>query len=187
MTAILSILARIAPYLIAAFVGAGAAHYLDANHYGAEIATVQRDLADEKEAHGADMEAMTAKAADAARAALAAQQQKERDVAALDAKYSKERNDAKAENDALRAAVADGSLRLRFAVTSCTATSSAGSGGVLAPGAAASVDPGTAGTAELDRRDTDRLFSIASRGDAEITKLRAAQEYIKTACVVQPK
>jgi hypothetical protein len=58
---------------------------------------------------------------------------------------------------------------------------------VLAPGAAASVDPGTAGTAELDRRDTDRLFSIASRGDTEITKLRAAQEYIKTVCVVQPK
>ncbi len=56
-------------------------------------------------------------------------QMRQRDVAALDAKYTKELADAKAENDALRDDVAAGRRRLRIkavcqSVREATATSS---------------------------------------------------------------
>ncbi|GJH00198.1 lysis system i-spanin subunit Rz [Paraburkholderia terrae] len=187
MTAILSILGRLAPYLIAAAVGAAGAHYLDANHYGAELSAAQRDLAKETAAHAEDLKAVNDTAQRALQAAVAWKEKYERDVAALDAKYTKERNDAQVQMGALRAAVADGSLRLRFAVSSCTAASAGSGSGVSATGAAAGLDHGSAGTAELDGRATNQLFSITGRGDGEIMKLRAAQEYITKVCVVQPK
>jgi hypothetical protein len=187
MSAILSLIARLAPYLIAAAVGAAGTHFLDANYYGAELSAAQRDLAKETAAHAEDMKAVNDTAQRALQAAVAWKEKYEHDVAELDAKYTKERNDAQVQMGALRAAVADGSLRLRFAVSSCTAASAAGSGGVLAPGAAPGLDHGSAGTAELDGRATNQLLSITARGDGEITKLRAAQEYITKVCVVQSK
>ena len=187
MSAILSILARLAPYLIAAAVGAAGAHFLDANYYGAELSAAQRDLAKETSAHVEDMKAVNDTAQRALQAAVAWKEKYEHDVAALDAKYTKERNDAQIQMGALRAAVADGSLRLRFAVSSCTAASAGSGSGMPAPGAAPGLDHGSAGTAELDGRDTNRLFDIARRGDGEIIKLRAAQEYIQKVCVVQSK
>ena len=48
-----------------------------------------------------------------ANAAITDMQMRQRDVAALDAKYTKELADAKAENDALRSDVAAGRRRLR--------------------------------------------------------------------------
>ena len=179
MSAILSILARLLPFIGAALIGAAATHYVDVEHYGAEIA---KEVAD----HAEDLRKSADIAARAASVATALQQKYERDVAALDVKYTKERDDAKAKNDALRAAVADGSLRLRFAVTSCTATSAAGSGDVRTTGAAPGVASDSASYAELDRRATGQVFDNTERGDREITKLRAAQEYIRTVCVVQP-
>ena len=49
-----------------------------------------------------------------ANAAITDMQMRQRDVAALDAKYTKELADAKAENDALRDDVAAGRRRLRI-------------------------------------------------------------------------
>jgi hypothetical protein len=180
MSAVLSILARIAPYLIAMVIGASGMHYVEAPRYSAAVAK-------EVAAHAADMQAVNATTERALQAAIAWKQKYEQDVAALDAKYTKERNDAQVQMGALRAAVADGSLRLRFAVSSCTPAGAGGGGGVRAPGAAPGVDYGSAGTAELDGRATNRLLDITGRGDGEITKLRAAQEYIQKVCVVQPK
>ncbi|WP_075583588.1 lysis system i-spanin subunit Rz [Caballeronia zhejiangensis] len=152
-------------------------HYVEAPRYGAEIAK-------EVAAHAQDLAAANDTTQRALQAAVAWKQKRDEDVAALDAKYTKERNDAKVENDALRAAVADGSLRLRFAVSSCT--SGAGSGGNVSDAAsAAGMDHGSA-WAELDGGATNKLFGITERGDREITKLRAAQDYIRTVCVVQP-
>ena len=51
-----------------------------------------------------------------ANAAITDMQMRQRDVAALDAKYTKELADAKAENDALRDDVAAGRRRLHIAV-----------------------------------------------------------------------
>ena len=61
-------------------------------------------------------------------------QMRQRDVAALDAKYTKELADAKAENDALRDDVAAGRRRLHIvkqSVSQCGATTA--SGGITQP------------------------------------------------------
>ena len=54
-----------------------------------------------------------------ANAAITDMQMRQRDVAALDAKYTKELADAKAENDALRDDVAAGRRRLRIVMVVC--------------------------------------------------------------------
>ncbi len=59
-----------------------------------------------------------------ANAAITDMQMRQRDVAALDAKYTKELADAKAENDALRDDDA-GRRRLRMVVVGCTSSQSA--------------------------------------------------------------
>ena len=59
-------------------------------------------------------------------AAITDMQMRQRDVAALDAKYTKELADAKAENDALRDDVAAGRRRLsKQSVSQCEATTPA--------------------------------------------------------------
>ena len=57
-------------------------------------------------------------------------QMRQRDVAALDAKYTKELADAKAENDALRDDVAAGRRRLHIqqSASQCEATTASGCG-----------------------------------------------------------
>ena len=57
-----------------------------------------------------------------ANAAITDMQMRQRDVAALDAKYTKELADAKAENDALRDDVAAGRRRLHISSLSVSAT-----------------------------------------------------------------
>ena len=54
-----------------------------------------------------------------ANAAITDMQMRQRDVAALDAKYTKELADAKAENDALRDDVAAGRRRLHIVKAVC--------------------------------------------------------------------
>ena len=54
-----------------------------------------------------------------ANAAITDMQMRQRDVAALDAKYTKELADAKAENDALRDDVAAGRRRLQYQKAVC--------------------------------------------------------------------
>ena len=54
-----------------------------------------------------------------ANAAITDMQMRQRDVAALDAKYTKELADAKAENDALRDDVAAGRRRLHIVLVVC--------------------------------------------------------------------
>ena len=56
-----------------------------------------------------------------ANAAITDMQMRQRDVAALDAKYTKELADAKAENDALRDDVAAGRRRLHISSSSVSA------------------------------------------------------------------
>ncbi|EHI1800530.1 TPA: lysis protein [Salmonella enterica subsp. enterica] len=96
-----------------------------------------------------------------------------RDVAALDAKYTKELADAKAENDALRDDVAAGRRRL-FVNATCPAMP-AGK---------------TASTSGVDNAASATLTANAERnywrlrdGIATVTKqLEGAQDYIRTQC-----
>ncbi|ELO7513064.1 lysis protein [Escherichia coli] len=100
-------------------------------------------------------------------------QQRQRDVAALDAKYSRELADARAENETLRADVAAGRKRLRINAT-CSGT-------VREAPTTSGVDnatgPRLADTAEWD------YFILRERLMTMQKQLEGAQEYISTQCL----
>ncbi|HDC2544453.1 TPA: lysis protein [Salmonella enterica] len=100
-------------------------------------------------------------------------QTRQRDVAALDAKYTKELADAKAENDALRDDVAAGRRRLLVNAT-CPAVSAGKST------SAARVDnaarPRLADSAQRD------YFTLKERVTTMQKQLEGAQTYIRTQC-----
>ncbi|EAO0751690.1 lysis protein [Salmonella enterica] len=99
---------------------------------------------------------------------------RQRDVAALDARYTKELADAKAENDALRDDVAAGRRRLLVNAT-CPAMPTGKST------SAASVDnaarPRLADSAQRD------YFTLKERVTTMQKQLEGAQDYIRTQCL----
>ncbi|EOJ5250174.1 lysis protein [Escherichia coli] len=100
-------------------------------------------------------------------------QQRQRDVAALDARYSRELADARAENETLRADVAAGRKRLRINAT-CQgpvreATSTARVGNATGPRLADTV--------------TRDYFTLRERLMTLQKQLEGAQEYIRTQCL----
>ena len=107
-----------------------------------------------------------------ANATITDMQQRQRDVAALDARYTKELADARAENETLRADVAAGRKRLRVNAT-CPGT-------VREATDTSSVDnatgPRLADTAERD------YFILRERLMTMQKQLEGAQEYIRTQC-----
>lgn len=106
-----------------------------------------------------------------AKAAITDMQTRQRDVAALDAKYTKELADANAENNRLRADVVAGKRRLQIAAT-CSKDETTGASG-LADGSS----PRLTADAELN-------YWRLRDGIATVTKqLTGLQEYIKTQCL----
>ncbi|EPT8703614.1 lysis protein [Escherichia coli] len=98
--------------------------------------------------------------------------QRQRDVAALDEKYSRELADAKAENDALRDDIAAGRRRLRIRAVCQTvreATAASGMGNAAAPR--------LADTAERD------YFTLRERLIIMQKQLEGAQLYIREQCL----
>lgn len=108
-----------------------------------------------------------------ANAIITDMQVRQRDVAALDARYTKELADAKAENETLRADVAAGRKRLWVNATCVSATDK------------------TTGTARVDNAARPRLADAAQRHyftlrDRLMTmqkQLEGAQDYIRTQCI----
>ena len=95
-------------------------------------------------------------------------QMRQRDVAALDAKYTKELADAKAENDALRDDVAAGRRRLHIkAVCQSRATT--------ASGVDNAASPRLADTADLGLSPSERLITMQKQ-------LEGTQKYINEQC-----
>ena len=102
-----------------------------------------------------------------ANAAITDMQMRQRDVAALDAKYTKELADAKAENDALRDDVAAGRRRLHIAqsVSQCVKQ--------LPPPADNAASPRLADTAERDYftlREADHYAKTTGRNPKHINE-----------------
>ena len=97
-------------------------------------------------------------------------QMRQRDVAALDAKYTKELADAKAENDALRDDVAAGRRRLHISSLSVSAWSHHASGVDNA------ASPRLADTAERD------YFTLRERLITMQKQLEGTQKYINEQC-----
>ncbi|HGU4860732.1 TPA: lysis protein [Escherichia coli] len=108
-----------------------------------------------------------------ANATITDMQVRQRDVAALDAKYSRELADARAENETLRADVAAGRKRLRINAT--------------CPGPVREVT----GTARVDNATGPQLadtvtrdyFTLRERLMTMQKQLEGAQEYIRTQCI----
>lgn len=106
-------------------------------------------------------------------AAITDMQQRQRDVAALDEKYTKELADAKAENDALRRRLDNGGrvlVRGKCPVPSSAETS--GSSGM-----------GNDATVELSPVAGRNVLGIRDGIISDQTALRTLQEYIRTQCL----
>ena len=108
-----------------------------------------------------------------ANATITDMQQRQRDVAALDARYSRELADARAENETLRADVAAGRKRLRINAT-CSGTVREATG---TSGVDNATGPRLADTAERD------YFILRERLMTMQKQLEGAQEYIRTQCL----
>ena len=108
-----------------------------------------------------------------ANAAITDIQMRQRDVAALDAKYSRELANAKAENETLRADVAAGRKRLRVNA-SCSAAVREATGPTSVDNA---TSPRLADTAERD------YFTLRERLMTMQKQLEGAQLYIREQCL----
>ncbi|EJR4611297.1 lysis protein [Salmonella enterica] len=109
-----------------------------------------------------------------ANATITDMQTRQRDVAALDARYTKELADAKAENDALERDVADGRRRLYVNAT-CPAMPTGKSTSTARMDNAAS--PRLADSAQRD------YFTLRDRVKTMQKQLEGAQDYIRTQCL----
>lgn len=105
-------------------------------------------------------------------ATIADMQQRQRDVAALDAKYSRELANAKAENETLRADVAAGRRRLHIKAV-CQSVREA----TTASGVDNAASPRLADTAERD------YFTLRERLVMMQAQLEGAQQYITEQCL----
>ncbi|ECQ3321617.1 lysis protein [Salmonella enterica] len=110
-----------------------------------------------------------------ANATITDMQTRQRNVAALDAKYTKELADAKAENDALRDDVAAGRRRLYVNAT-CPAMPTGKSTATSGVDNAAS--PRLADSAQRD------YFTLKERVTTMQKQLEGAQDYIRTQCLI---
>ncbi|HIH5391450.1 TPA: lysis protein [Citrobacter freundii] len=129
------------------------------NHYR-DNATKYKKQRDEK-----------ARALNLANATITDMTTRQRDVAALDAKYTKELADAQAENDRLRADVVAGKRRLQIAAT-CSRGETTGS-----PGLADGSSPRLTADAELN-------YWRLRDGIATVTKqLTGLQAYVREQCL----
>ena len=111
-----------------------------------------------------------------ANAAITDMQMRQRDVAALDAKYTKELADAKAENDALLRKLDNGGRVLvkgKCPVPSSAETSSASSASSM----------GNDATVELSPVAGRNVLGIRDGIIRDQTALRTLQEYIRTQCL----
>ncbi|EBG9603308.1 lysis protein [Salmonella enterica subsp. enterica] len=107
-----------------------------------------------------------------ANATITDMQTRQRDVAALDAKYTKELADAKAENDALqRRLAAGGRVRVKGRCTVPVSTTPASTGSV-----------GDAATVELSSGAGQNVLNIRAGIISDQEKLKYLQEYIRMQC-----
>lgn len=103
---------------------------------------------------------------------IADMQTRQRDVAALDAKYTQELADANAENDALRKRLDNGGrVRVKGSCPVSATTKTSGTSGM-----------GNDATVELSDVAGRNVLGIRSGIISDQTSLRTLQEYIKTQC-----
>ena len=141
---------------------------VDAWRYGKELASLSA-------AHQSDLSAITSAVNTQVRQALDKQRAAEQARADLDAKTTKEKAYALAENEKLRADVAAGDRRLRIAGR-CSASSS----NLPDTTSAARLDDG--GTVELAGAAGRAVFDIRAGIIKDRTALKGLQEYVLRVC-----
>ena len=141
---------------------------VDAWRYG-------KQLTDLSASHQADLTTIANAAAAQARQVLEKQQAIQKALAELDAKATKEKMNALAENEKLRADVAAGDRRLRIA-----GRCSASSGNLPDTTSTARLDDG--GTVELAGVAGRTVFDIRARIIKDRAALKGLQEYVLRVC-----
>ena len=142
---------------------------MDAWRYG-------KQLADLSASHQADLTAISNTAAAQVRQALEKQQAAQKILADHDAKATKEKAHALAENERLRADVVAGDRRLHIA-----GRCSAGSGDLPDTASAARLDDG--GTVELAGVAGRTVFDIRAGIIKDRAALKGLQEYVLKVCL----
>ena len=128
--------------------------------------------------HGQQMKALSDKATEAEREYRRQIGVWQASVTAIDEKHTKEMNDAKAEQDALRDRLRAGTQRL-YVRANCPA---AGGGGSAAAPGPARLDDGAA-RAELHREDAEALLAIVGDADDTARALTGLQHYVRDVCL----
>ena len=139
---------------------------VDAWRYGKQLANLSAS-------HQAELAAIASAATVQVRQALEKQQAIQKTLAELDAKATKEKMNALAENDKLRADVAAGDRRLRIAGRCST-----DSGDVSSAASAPSL--GNAGSVELTPASGRTVFDIRAGIVADQAALKVLQAYIRS-------
>lgn len=161
------------PYLLAAALGAGGAWVVKSNIDGVILAHEKTAHAHDNEQHANDLNLISKAALDAENRAIETHTVAEGKIATMDEQLTKERIAHEADNAKNRAAIADGSRRLRIAVSNFRpASGDQASGGA----AAGSVGDGTGGTADLPPAWGSALFGIFDDADNDA---RAKADYLQ--------
>ncbi|MBN3848134.1 lysozyme [Paraburkholderia sp. Ac-20342] len=147
-----------------------------------------RALLAEQAAHANDNQRHANELNAISKTALDAEQRAERDhtvaegrIATIDDQLTKEKEAHEADNARNRTLIADGTRRLRIAVSNFRAT---GGGSAVASTAPGGMGDGASGTADLSPAFGLALFSIADDADAERQKVIYLQGYV---CAIRPE
>ncbi|AUT52368.1 lysozyme [Paraburkholderia caribensis] len=166
----------VAAGLLGIAIGAGGAYTYESRALAIERAAHAHD----DEQHANDLNAISKAALDAEQRAIDAHTVAEGMIATLDDQLTKEKEAHEADNARNRAAIADGSRRLRIAVSNFRP---AGGGQADSSSGTGSVGDGTSGTAELSPAFGVALFGIVDDGDGDA---RAKADYLQRfVCVLQ--
>lgn len=162
--------------LLGIAIGAGGAYTYESRELAIEQASHARD----NERHSKDIADFSRAALDAAQLAIQAHTVAEGKIAAMDQQLTQEKEAHEADNARNRAAIADGTRRLRIAVSNFRPTSGNEAGTGSSTGG---VGDGAGGTAELPRPFGLALFAIVDDADSNA---RAKADYLQRyVCILQ--
>lgn len=159
-------------------VGIGIGWSLNGWRLSGKVADAKTETAMARDAHRADLAAISNAAAQQVREALAKQQEAQHAVAELDRKHTEEMKNALQENDRLRGDVAAGRRRLQLKANCPTS-----SGDV--PGATGTAGLGDAAAPRLDdaaERDYWRLRDGVATARNQVVAL---QQYVREVCLAR--
>jgi hypothetical protein len=145
--------------------------------HDAELATVEQEHAEEREAAANRVATANLRAANALQRAIEIDNRRKADQAASENRHFKELQDAQKSSTDLQRGVASGDVRLSVRAT-CPARAGTSPAGRAAPTAAARLDDG-AGRADVHPADGADLIALFAEANGVATRLNALQEWVR--------